>query len=124
MTSDRTPARHIHARLSIMGVGYDAWHSLDSSAVHHFDALAATAAESAQLWAGAELNPDHIQNKQDGEWNRIVLKVAEALHWREHEAGHFVARWDQLDIDTRDSFCIAAQNALRQIITDRITKAA
>jgi hypothetical protein len=123
MTSERTPAQHIHARLLIMGVGYSRWDALDGSAVDHFDSLAATVAASAQLWVGPELTPTDIQDKQDGEWNRVILKIAEALHWCEHEAGHFTVRWDQLDIDTRDSFCIAAQNALRQIITDSIAKA-
>lgn len=51
--------------------------------------------------------PDHFYEHQ-----RAVLKAAEQIHARMMVMGREKTPWHELDLDTYDSYCIAAYNSL------------
>jgi hypothetical protein len=59
---------------------------------------------------------DHFYEHQ-----RAVLKAAEQIHARMMVMGREKMLWHELDIDTYDSYCIAAYNALNAALQCGIT---
>lgn len=60
--------------------------------------------------------PDHFYEHQ-----RAVIKAAEQIHARMLIMGREKMLWHELDIDTYDSYCIAAYNALNVALHCGIT---